>query len=59
MTVTGPHKKHMRLGEILVSKGVTTPDQINIALTEQKRTKEHLGKILVRLGFATKSPATV
>ena len=55
MTVTGPHKKHLRLGEILVNKGVTTPDQINIALTEQKRTKEHLGKILVRLGFATEA----
>lgn len=52
---TGPHKKHLRLGEILVSKGVTTPDQINIALTEQKRSKEHLGKILVKLGFATEA----
>ncbi len=52
---TGPHKKHLRLGEILVHKGVTTPDQIDIALTEQKRTKEHLGKILVRLGFATEA----
>jgi len=51
--VTGPHKKYLRLGEILVQKGVTTPDQIDIALTEQKRTREHLGKILVRLGFAT------
>ena len=51
--MTGPHKKYQRLGEILVQKGVTTPDQIDIALTEQKRTKEHLGKILVRLGFAT------
>ncbi|HIF51721.1 MAG TPA: secretion system protein E [Thiotrichaceae bacterium] len=48
-------KKHFRLGEILVKKGVTTHDQINIALTEQKRSKEHLGKILVRLGFATES----
>ncbi|MEX2524705.1 MAG: GspE/PulE family protein [Gammaproteobacteria bacterium] len=55
MTITGPHKKHLRLGEILVSKGVTTPDQIDIALTEQKRTKEHLGKILVRMGFATEA----
>jgi len=55
LTITGPHKKHMRLGEILVSKGVTTPDQIEIALTEQKRTKEHLGKILVRMGFATEA----
>jgi type II secretory ATPase GspE/PulE/Tfp pilus assembly ATPase PilB-like protein len=53
--VTGTHKKHLRIGEILVSKGVTTPDQIRIALTEQKKVKEHLGKILVRLGFATES----
>jgi general secretion pathway protein E/type IV pilus assembly protein PilB len=53
MTITGPHGKHMRIGEILVYKGVTTPDQIEIALTEQKKTKEHLGRILVRLGFAT------
>lgn len=45
----------MRLGEILVHKGVTTPDQINIALTEQKKSKEHLGKILVKLGFATEA----
>ncbi|MCZ6526599.1 MAG: ATPase, T2SS/T4P/T4SS family [Gammaproteobacteria bacterium] len=50
---TGPHKKHLRLGELLVMKGVTTLDQIEIALTEQKRSKEHLGKILVQLGFAT------
>ena len=45
----------MRLGEILVHKGVTTPDQVDIALTEQRRSKEHLGKILVRLGFATEA----
>ena len=49
----GPHKKQYRLGELLVMKGVTTQDQIEIALTEQKQSKEHLGKILVRLGFAT------
>ena len=53
--MTGQHKKYMRLGEILVHKGVTTPDQIDIALTEQRRSKEHLGKILVRLGFATEA----
>ncbi len=45
----------MRIGEILVSKGITTSDQINIALTEQKKSKEHLGKILVKLGFATEA----
>ena len=43
------------MGEILVQQGVTTPDQIDIALTEQKKSKEKLGKILVRLGFATES----
>lgn len=53
--MTGSHKKHFRLGEILVNKGVTTLDQIEIALIEQKRSKEHLGKILVRLGFATEA----
>lgn len=45
----------MRIGEILVHKGITTSDQINIALMEQKKSKEHLGKILVRLGFATEA----
>ncbi len=48
-------KKHLRLGEILVQQGVTTPDQIEIALTEQKKSKEKLGRILVRLGFATEA----
>jgi type II secretory ATPase GspE/PulE/Tfp pilus assembly ATPase PilB-like protein len=53
--VTGTHKKALRIGEILVKQGVTTHDQIEIALTEQKKSKDLLGKILVRLGFATES----
>ena len=53
--MTGSHSKALRLGEILVKQGVTTSDQIEIALTEQKKTKELLGKILVTLGFATES----
>jgi len=53
--VTGPHKKVLRIGEILVQQGVTTPDQIEIGLLEQKKSKEKLGKILVRLGFATEA----
>ncbi|MBI4006706.1 MAG: type II/IV secretion system protein [Gammaproteobacteria bacterium] len=53
--MTGPHKKNLRLGEILVQQGVTTPDQINIALMEQKKSNEKLGRILVRLGFATEA----
>jgi type II secretory ATPase GspE/PulE/Tfp pilus assembly ATPase PilB-like protein len=44
-----------RIGELLVQRGVVTPDQIRIALTEQKKQKDHIGKILVRLGFATEA----
>jgi len=47
--------KTRRIGETLVSKGIVSEDQVRIALTEQKRKKEHLGKILVRLGFATEA----
>jgi type IV pilus assembly protein PilB len=46
---------HHRIGELLISRGVVTEDQVRIALTEQRRTPDHLGKILVRLGFATEA----
>ncbi len=48
-------KKISRLGDLLVDKGVVSPDQIRIALIEQRKRKEHLGKILVKLGFATEA----
>ena len=48
-------KKSLRIGELLVQKGVVSPDQVRIALIEQKKNREHLGKILVRLGFATEA----
>ena len=47
-------KAHL-LGQILVDKGIISQDQVEIALTEQKRSNQHLGKILVRLGFATEA----
>ncbi len=49
------HRRAALLGEALVKQGVTTSDQVEIAITEQKKSKEPLGKILVRLGFATES----
>ena len=55
MAMTGTHKKHLRLGEILVQQSAVTSDQIQIALTEQKKSKEKLGRILVKLGFATEA----
>ena len=47
----GPHARD--IGEVLVAKGVVSEDQVRIALTEQKHRDEPLGRILVRLGFAT------
>ena len=42
-----------RIEELLIAKGVVSEDQIRIALTEQRRRHEPLGRILVRFGFAT------
>lgn len=39
------------LGERLVAAGLITPDQLQVALTEQSRNDEPLGRILVRLGL--------
>jgi type II secretory ATPase GspE/PulE/Tfp pilus assembly ATPase PilB-like protein len=47
--------KPKRLGEILIDEGVITQDQLSIALTEQKKIHEPLGKLLVGLGFATEA----
>ncbi len=47
--------KPKRLGEILIGEGVITKDQLHIALTEQRKVNEPLGKLLVSLGFATES----
>lgn len=47
--------KPKRLGEILIAEGVITKDQLHIALTEQRKVSEPLGKLLVSLGFATEA----
>ncbi len=39
------------LGQILVKEKIITPEQLHAALEEQKKTKELLGLVLVRLGF--------
>ena len=43
------------LGQTLLGRGVISQDQLNIALTEQRKFKAPLGKILVRLGFVTEA----
>ncbi len=50
---SAPKKK--RIGDQLIDKGVIGPDQLKIALLEQKRSPAKLGEILVNLGFLTES----
>ncbi len=42
-----------RLGDRLLKQGIVSRDQLRIALTEQERDGDVLGRILVRLGFIT------
>ena len=44
-----------RIGERLVSLGVITPDQLNVALSEKKISGKMLGQVMVDLGFIDES----
>jgi type IV pilus assembly protein PilB len=48
-----PAGKRKLLGERLIESGLITPDQLDLALREQNRTKERIGEILINLGFVT------
>ena len=45
----------VRLGDMLIEKGLITQDQLRIALMEQKKQNQPLGKILVKIGFISES----
>nr|CRH07081.1 putative Type IV pilus assembly protein PilB; Type II secretion system protein E [Candidatus Magnetococcus massalia] len=46
-------KGQVMLGEVLIEKKIVTKDQLSIALIEQKKLNQPLGKTLVQLGFVT------
>lgn len=47
---------NLPIGQILISNGLITEEQLKIALDEQKRTKgQRLGDIMLRMGFITES----
>ncbi len=48
-------KKPIRLGDLLIDKGLIDQDQLRIALIEQKKNHQPLGKIFVRLGFVSEA----
>ena len=52
--MSAPRNK-LPLGELLVSKGIITDDQLRIALLEQRRSGTPLGKLMVSLGFASEN----
>lgn len=47
---------YMHLGDLLVSSGVITNEQLEKTLEMQKETKERLGDVLIRAGFITEQP---
>ncbi len=47
--------KRKRLGEILQDVGLITENQLQLALEEQKVTRESLGTILIKMGVITSS----
>jgi len=51
--MNAPVKK--RLGDQLIDKGLVTKDQVEIAITEQKKFGKPLGQVLVDLGFVTEA----
>ena len=46
-------QKRMKLGEILLSKGYITEEQLNTALDEAKTKDKKIGEVLIDLGYAT------
>jgi type II secretion system protein E len=43
----------LRLGEILVEKGIITAKELELAVTQQQKTKKLLGQILLEMGLIT------
>jgi type IV pilus assembly protein PilB len=53
--VTAPgNGKRAPLGALLLERGLITPEQLDAALAEQRRTGELLGRILVERGYLSK-----
>ncbi len=50
-----PQPSHQTIGQLLLSKGVISEDQLNIALQEQAKISQPLGRLLVRLGFLSEA----
>ena len=45
------HAKKLRIGDLLVDNQIITPETLEVALAEQKKTGGRLGNILIQLGL--------
>ncbi len=53
MISTIPQSKKLRLGDMLVSGGLLTQEQLEVGLAQQTKTRRRLGETLVELGMVT------
>jgi general secretion pathway protein E/type IV pilus assembly protein PilB len=53
MNSPNPHRRP--IGQILISQGVISEDQLRIALLDQMRSNQPVGKLLVSLGFVSEA----
>ena len=49
------HQTQQPIGQLLISKGVISEDQLRIAAQEQSKSPQPLGRLLVRLGFLSEA----
>ena len=53
--MNSPAPQRRPLGQILISKGILSEDQLRIALLEQMKANQPIGKLLVSLGFVSET----
>jgi type IV pilus assembly protein PilB len=53
LSVLDRHRRRSKLGDLLVKSGALTASQLETALAEQRRMKQTLGEVIVRLKFVT------
>ena len=53
--MNSPSNSRLPIGQVLISQGVISEDQLRISLLEQIKTKQPIGKLLVSLGFVSEA----
>ena len=53
LSVLDRHRRRSKFGDLLVKSKAITSSQLEVALTEQRRGKQTLGEVVVRLRFVT------